>query len=134
MVKRFRLGFVAWLCLADLVLTVLALCLSSVFRLWLPLGAIVDLDQVALSPYVFLMALLIWMVVFQILSVYDPKRTLRLVDELLQLVLAALMATLGLAGALYFSFRDISRLQVIYFFVIDLVLLTGFRALLRLVF
>ena len=134
MLKRFGLRFVMWLFLADLTLTAFALRLSSAVRLWLPWGADIDLETVTLSFYVYLMVLFIWAVVFQMFSVYDPKRTLRLVDELQQLVLAAFMSTLGLAGALYFSFRDISRLQVIYFFGLDLALLMGLRILLRLLF
>ena len=134
MLKRFGLRFVMWLFLADLTLTAFALRLSSAVRLWLPWGAEIDLETVTLSFYVYLMVLFIWAVVFQMFSVYDPKRTLRLVDELQQLVLAAFMSTLGLAGALYFSFRDISRLQVIYFFGLDLALLMGLRVLLRLLF
>ena len=134
MLKRFGLRFVMWLFLADLTLTAFALRLSSAVRLWLPWGADIDLETVTLSFYIYLMVLLIWAVVFQMFSVYDPKRTLRLVDELQQLVLAVFMSTLGLAGALYFSFRDISRLQVIYFFGLDLALLLGLRVLLRLLF
>lgn len=134
MLKRFGLRLVVWVCLADLALTEIALRLSGTLRLWLPLGTELDLSKVTLSFYVYLMVTLIWAVVFQLFSVYDPKRTLRLVDELQQLVPAIFMSTLVFAGALYFSFRDISRLQVIYFFGIDLALLLGLRVLLRLAF
>lgn len=134
MLKRFGLRLVVWVCLADLALTEIALRLSGALRLWLPLGTELDLSKVTLSFYVYLMVTLIWAVVFQLFSVYDPKRTLRLVDELQQLMPAIFMSTLVFAGALYFSFRDISRLQVIYFFGIDLALLLGLRVLLRLAF
>lgn len=134
MLKRFGLRLVVWVCLADLALTEIALRLSGTLRLWLPLGTELELSKVTLSFYVYLMVTLIWAVVFQLFSVYDPKRTLRLVDELQQLVPAIFMSTLVFAGALYFSFRDISRLQVIYFFGIDLALLLCLRVLLRLVF
>ena len=134
MLKRFGLRLVVWVCLADLALTEIALRLSGTLRLWLPLGTELDLSKVTLCFYVYLMVTLIWAVVFQLFSVYDPKRTLRLVDELQQLVPAIFMSTLVFAGALYFSFRDISRLQVVYFFGIDLALLLGLRVLLRLAF
>lgn len=134
MLKRFGFGFVVLLCLVDLALTTIALRLSGTLRLWLPLGAEVNVNKIALNFYVYLMVVLIWTVVFQILSVYDPKRTLRLVDELQQLIPAVFISTLLFAGALYFSFRDISRLQVIYFFGIDLILLLALRVLLRLAF
>jgi len=134
MLKRLGLRLAVWMCLVDLALTGLALHLSGTFRLWLSLGAKVDLNKVTLNFYVYLMVLAIWTVTFQVFSVYDAKRTLRLVDELQQLIPATFMSTLIFAGALYFSFRDISRLQVTYFFAIDLSLLVGLRALLRLGF
>ncbi len=134
MLKRFGLRLVVWLCLADLVLTGFALRLSGVLRLWLPLGTDIDLSEVTLNFLIYLMILAIWMVIFQIFSVYDPKLTLRLIDELQQIIAAIFMSTLVFAGALYFSFRDISRLQAIYFFAIDLLLLVGLRLLLRLGF
>jgi exopolysaccharide biosynthesis polyprenyl glycosylphosphotransferase len=134
MLKRFGFGFVVLLCLVDLALTAITLRLSGTLRLWLPLGAEVNVNKIALNFYVYLMVVLIWTVVFQIFSVYDPKRTLRLVDELQQLVPAVFISTLLFAGALYFSFRDISRLQVIYFFGTDLILLLALRVLLRLAF
>lgn len=134
MLRRFGLRFVVWVCLADLALTGFALRLSGTLRLWLPFGTEVDLNKAAISFYVYLMVIAIWTVAFQIFSVYDPKRTLRLVDELQQLIPATFMSTLVFAGALYFSFRDVSRLQVIYFFGIDLSLLLGLRLLLQLGF
>jgi FlaA1/EpsC-like NDP-sugar epimerase len=134
MLKRFGLRLVVWVCLADLALTGLALRLSGTLRLWLPWGIKVGPNKTTLSFYVFLMVVMIWTVTFQIFSVYDPKRTLRLVDELQQLIPAIFMSTLVFAGALYFSFRDVSRLQVIYFFGIDLSMLMGLRILLRLGF
>jgi exopolysaccharide biosynthesis polyprenyl glycosylphosphotransferase len=134
MLKRFGLRLVVWICLADLALTGLSLRLSGTLRLWLPWGLKVGPNTTNLNFYVYLMVAAIWTVTFQILSVYDPKRTLRLVDELQQLILATFASTLVFAGALYFSFRDVSRLQVIYFFCIDLSLLVGLRILLRLGF
>lgn len=134
MLKRFGLRLVVWVCLADLVITGFALHMSGSLRLWLPLGASVTLNNVTLNMYVYLTAVLIWMVMFQMFSVYDPKRTLRLVDELQQLIPAVFMSTLVFAGALYFSYRDVSRLQVIYFFGLDLALLLSLRILLRLAF
>lgn len=134
MLKRFGLRFVLLLYLADLALTVLALYFSRVLRLTLPWGAEVDLDSVTLNLYVYLMVVLIWAVVFQLLSVYDPRRTIRFVDELLQLILAIFASTLVFAGALYFSFRETSRFQVLLFSGLDLLFLVGLRIVLRLVF
>ena len=134
MLKRFGLRLVVWVCLADLILSVLALRSSGILRLWLPFGADVTRNNVTLNLYVYLMAVVIWMVVFQLFSVYDPKRTLRLVDELQQVIPAISISTLVFAGALYCTYRDVSRLQVVYFFVLDMALLVVLRLFLRLAF
>ena len=134
MLKRFGLRFVLSLYLADLALTVLALYFSGALRLALPWGAEIDLDTVTLNLYVYLMVVVFWAVVFHLLSVYDPKRTIRFVDELQQLILALFASTLVFAGALYFSFRGISRFQVLLFAGLDLLFLVGLRVALRLVF
>ena len=66
-----------------------------------------------------------------LLSVYAP-RTLRPIDEAQLVIAAATLATLTLAGVLYFSLRDISRLEVLTFYLFDLFLLVGYRSVLRL--
>ncbi|MFZ5918602.1 MAG: sugar transferase [Chloroflexota bacterium] len=134
MLKRSSLRFALWLLLTDLALTAATLRLSGIARLWLPWGAAIKPYGVQLSAYIYLMAIPIWIVVFQIYAVYTPQRMLRLKDELQQLVAAVLTSTFIFAGMLYFTFRDISRLQVIYFAILDLICLVGLRLILRLIF
>jgi exopolysaccharide biosynthesis polyprenyl glycosylphosphotransferase len=114
----------------DLVLTALALRLASTARLVLPWGVELWPRAVMLGPQIYLLALVIWFLVFLLLSVYDPKRNLRLFDEMQSVSVAVLVATLALAGALYLSFRDVPRLLFLYFSAIDLGLLTAARFLL----
>ena len=58
----------------------------------------------------------------------------RLSDDIQITFLAITFATLVLAGLIYFSVRDLSRLLFLYFYIADLVLLLGWRILLRLGF
>jgi len=74
---------------------------------------------------------LIWAVIFMVLSLYNPSRVFRAVDEFPLVILATTLAAFSLAGILYLTFRDIPRYLFLYFFLIDLALLAGYRAVLR---
>jgi exopolysaccharide biosynthesis polyprenyl glycosylphosphotransferase len=127
-------GFTIFLCISDLALTAAALYAASVARLALPWGATIWPRNVRLSPQVYLLVTVVWVLVFLLLSVYDPKRTLRLADELQMILTAVPMSTLVFAGTLYVTYRDVPRLLFLYFFVIDLTLILCWRTLLRGVF
>ena len=109
------------LMLGDLSLTVLALVLADLLRSHLPLGRPLgsgprnDLD---LPLYLFVAV--IWPLVFQTLSMYQVRNTTTWVGEARKLLLAVGTAVFAFAGALYFTYRDVPRLMVVYFFVLDL--------------
>lgn len=134
MLKRTNINYALFLLGSDLVFTILSLNLASRARLLIPLGVRLTLKFVYLHPYIYLLVIVIWFLVFLFLSVYDPKRTLRLIEELQTLIPAIGAATLIFAGTLYLSFREVPRLLFGYFFIIDCVALVGFRILLRLAF
>jgi exopolysaccharide biosynthesis polyprenyl glycosylphosphotransferase len=114
----------------DIALTLLALYLASTLRPFLPFGMPLTAEHTRLPAVIYLLVALIWCMAFLLLSVHAP-RTLRPVEEA-QLVFAAVtLSTLTLGCALYFSFRQISRLQVITFYLLDFVLLIGYRLLVR---
>ncbi len=130
-----RRGSLTWgLLLGDLLLTALALWLSSLLRLLPPfvdLGLPLSVPQTRLPWQAYGMVLLIWGIVFLLLSVYNPERRLRAVDEVQLVALAVIISTLVFAGALYFSFRQISRLQILIFASLDMILLVGFHLMVR---
>ena len=136
MIKRFKLSFTLILLLFDLALTDLALYLSRHLRLALDLGKPTGPDGIWLyfDPALYLIVPLIWLIVFTVLSVYDSRRTLRVVDDLQTVTQASLVATLVLASLAYFFFRELSRLLFAYFFVLDLAVLWLWRIFLRLSF
>lgn len=135
MPKRSGTGYAFMLLLFDLCLTQVALYLASVARRHLPFGLELGRATTAYLPLnVYLTVGGLWLVIFVLLSVYDLRQKPRVTDELQRVVVAVAIATLVFAGALYVSFRDVPRLLFAYFFVLDLLLLVGFRLVTRLVF
>ncbi len=79
----------------------------------------------------FLLAGVIWSITLSASKVYDPQRIARLEEELPLLIRAIAIATVILAGALYFSYRGLSRLLYVYFFILDVTLCVLARLILR---
>ncbi len=131
MAKRFSLGFSLFLVISDVVLVVAALFLSEQARIHLPFGREAPLSQFDLPLPVYVMAPAIWLITFVIANVYDPKHTARLVNELQTIMPAAFFAWLVLIGALYLSFRAVSRLQMVYFLVFAVGLILAQRIAVR---
>jgi len=124
-------NFILYLAISDLSLTLVALFLATQFRLHLSFGQPLTPRLVQLPLAVYAMAFLIWGIVFLLLSVYDDRKNLRAVDEFQRLVLAVGFSVLVFAGTLYLSYREVSRLLFVYFALLDLAFLLGFRMLLR---
>jgi exopolysaccharide biosynthesis polyprenyl glycosylphosphotransferase len=130
MLKRFSVNFALLSLIVDLALTMSALRLAAWLRSALPFGP--DLSGMELAPaHVFAGAALIWLIVFMALSVYDPQRTLRAVDEFQQVILALMIAALCLAGFVFITYQVFSRYLFFYFFVMDASLLLGWRVIYR---
>ncbi len=125
-------NYILYLMVSDLSLTLIALFLATQFRLYLPFGQPLSPRLVRLPLGVYALAFAIWAVVFLLLSVYDDRKNLRAVDEFQRLVVAIGFSVLVLAGALYLTYREISRLLFGYFALLDVGMLLGFRILLRL--
>ena len=131
MLRRWSL---TWgLLLGDMLLTGLALWLTTLLRPITKFGAPLKASQAQIPWPVYGMVFFIWGMVFLLLSVHHPERRLRVADDLQSVTLAVIVATLVFAGALYFSFRQLSRLQILMFALFDLILLVGFHVAVRLV-
>lgn len=115
------------LALADLAATQTALVAADLARRVLPLGRSLDPGTYLLNPALHLMVLALWPVVFLTLGVYDMRRDTRPVGEARALLLAVGTAGFVFAGFLYFTYRDVPRLLVLYFAFFDLALLAGVR-------
>ena len=114
MVKRFSLSFVLFLFASDLALVAAALMLATQARAVIPLGEQGPISNWILPLPVYGLSVGLWAVTFPALNVYNPTRTVRLVSELQTITVATVFAFLMLTGALYLSFRSVSRLQILY--------------------
>ena len=111
MLKRFSVNFAVFSMALDLVLTLLSLYAAAWVRPimsgweWIrPLSWSPDL----LVPWpLYLAAGLIWLGVFLALSVYDPRRTYKAVNEFQNVFVAMVFA-----GFLYLSYRGVCFCQL----------------------
>ncbi len=128
------MNFAIFSMILDAVLVATALRLAVWVRPaldWLPWSRWVTYIHVPGLLYVVIPIL--WLAVFFLGSVYDPHRVFKAIDEFQRVSLATALASLSLAGLLYFTYRDISRWAVLLFSVIAWCLLLIWRAVARLI-
>lgn len=133
--RRFSVHFVILSIILDAGFTLLALVAAVVLRPSLAsLPFLQPLPKAHLPLLLYLLVPLLWIAIFLIASVYDPKRTYKVVDEFQNVIISIGVAALCFAGLLYFTFRDISRGLFVTFVLFDLCLLMGWRAAARFAF
>ncbi len=88
----------------------------------------------AVPLHLYLIFGLLWVFILTLLSVYDGRRNLYVVNELTNLTLGSLLASISLAGFLYLSYRDISRFLFIFFAVQAYIYTVSWRLIVRLAF
>ena len=74
---------------------------------------------------------MLWVAVLLLFAVYDGRRNLRVVDEMSSLTLGCALAGIASAGALYLSFRNVSRLLFLTFLILSFAALFAWRLALR---
>jgi exopolysaccharide biosynthesis polyprenyl glycosylphosphotransferase len=120
----------------DMILVIVGLLISAWMRSNIPFGhtgALAE-SQTQLPWVIYPLAILVYAIVFITNYVYDPKRVLRWYQEATRIWWATTMATTLMAGAMYFIYRELSRLQFIYFYIVALSLMLVMRALLRVLY
>lgn len=133
MLRRFSVNFAIFSMALDAIFTFLALRVAVLVRPALPpLPHLRPLDVVRLPSSLYLIAPLLWVLVFLIASVYDPRRIYKAVDEFQRAALGIGLAVLCFAGLLYFSYRGLSRWLFITFVLFDFLFLLGWRGIARL--
>jgi len=135
MLKQHSVNYAIFALIVDLLGTAGAFWAGARLRAGLPWG--LPLGDAAQNLYTLPLvaeALLLWLLVALVSSLYDPSRSYRAVDEFQNVGLAVLFYALALAGMLFFSERWISRLLVIYIIAIQWTALLGWRGLARIYF
>ena len=127
MFRRFR-RFLTLLAIGDVLLTLAALWLAGLLRLGLPLGRYLAPNLHPLvAPVVYGVVALAWLVTFQVLRVYDSQLATSVWGQIRRLSVAVPVSVFMLGGFLYLSYREVSRLLVVYFAVLDWLLLVLMR-------
>ncbi|HLC03949.1 MAG TPA: sugar transferase [Anaerolineales bacterium] len=118
----------------DLVIVPLGLLIAAQMRSILPFGRAGALAAEAVqTPWgVVALAIVCWMAALSLNGVYNPQLVLRWYNEAGRVIYSAGLATLVMAGLLYLGYRELSRLQFVYFLITTVVLLLSVRGLLRL--
>jgi exopolysaccharide biosynthesis polyprenyl glycosylphosphotransferase len=121
------------LLLGDLLLVQVGLWSSGQLRSLLPLGRGGALGEslTAVPAFVYGIAFLCWLLGLTASGAYNPQLSLRWFNEAWRVAWGAILATTLMAGVIYMTFRELSRLQFIYFFAVALALILGYRAGLR---
>lgn len=127
-----RAGLSLVFLLGDLITIFLALLLASWLRPGFDFGKPIEVTAAWPGWPVFGLALLVWALGFSFLDVYHLQKNLRPFDEAQRLIAAHAVTSLAFAGVLYFTFRDISRLQILTFALLSLFLLLAYRVAVRL--
>jgi len=119
--------------ITDIIIIPVGLIIASYLRATLPFGQSGSLSSEVVSlPWpVYVFAIVSWSTSLVINDTYDPDRVLRWYHEAGRVIWSSIVATVLLAGFIYMTYREISRLQFIYFFIVNLGLLLGYRAIFR---
>ncbi len=119
---------------SDLLAFVVSLLMAQVLRQRVSFGQPFVAAGGGFNLAIGLMAAIFWTVTFRQLQAYDLDHILRPSQELESVLGGIAVSMLLLAGVLYFTYRGLSRLLFVYFFVLDLLLTVCFRAAVRWVF
>ncbi|MBI5248233.1 MAG: sugar transferase [Desulfomonile tiedjei] len=114
------------LMLFDVMSTVLVLSAVEKLRPLLP-GRVITIGEGLPDPVVYLMVAVLSHAVFALNGVYDIKIVSSFEKQVRRLVGSYILTIIFLAGLLFFTFREISRMLVIYFAVGNLPLLLLIR-------
>ena len=118
MSKSNSLWSMLFLYISDIFIVLSVLELASFFRINLGFG-IEGPDVAFVTPYrLNILAVLIWIFVFQQASAYKPKIRFDIPYDVRVITIGHAMASLIFLGFLYLTYRDYSRLQALYFIAI----------------
>lgn len=134
MLRRFSVNFALFSMALDAALLAFNLWLAEVWRPVLNQLAFAQQleagSQLVPAGLYFVIPIL-WVLVLLLFGVYDGRRNLRVADEMSALTLGSALAVVASAGALYLSYRDVSRLLFLLFALLAIASLSIWRLLLR---
>jgi exopolysaccharide biosynthesis polyprenyl glycosylphosphotransferase len=75
-----------------------------------------------------------WIFIMVVFSVYDGRKNIRIVDEFSSLTLSAILAAITLAGILYLTYRETSRITFIFFVLTTYLVQVVWRVIARVIY
>lgn len=117
MFRRFSVNFALFSIVVDAVLIVSSLALAIYFRPAMNAFSFARkiIDPIIFPWFLYMIFPLIWILIFLQLSIYDGRRNLKFAHELVRLTGGSFLAAISLAGLLYLSYREVSRLLFLTF-------------------
>ena len=117
MLRRFSIDFALLSIGLDMVCVDIALGLATWLRPRLnTLSFVTFIPEPVVTPVaLYIIFPILWVIVLSLLSLYDSKRNLSLSKEITNLTLGTILAAVTLAGTLYLSYRDVSRVLFLNF-------------------
>ena len=99
------------------------------------LPGVAEITQAIHLPAILLLIFpILWVGILAAFSIYDGRKNIRMVDEFAALTAGAFIASISMAGILYFSFRDVSRALFLTAIVVAYLICLIWRMISRLVF
>ena len=129
MIKRFSTQYALFSLLLDILALVSAFLVATLLRRVLSFGS--PYREVRLPLPLILITVALWILIAFTVSLYEPKRIYKAIDEFQILTLAHGLFWLGTAGLLFFTFRFTSRLLVVYAIIISFILMIFRRIVMR---
>ncbi len=119
MVRRFSINYVILSILMDGIFVILSLMSSTYLRPFFnQIWFIKDINQpIELVPMIYVICLIVWIGILFYSGVYGVTKNVQFFQEFSNLFFASTLASLTLAGILYLTYRDISRLLFLLFIV-----------------
>ncbi|MFC1997593.1 sugar transferase [Chloroflexota bacterium] len=135
MFRRFSINFTIFSMALDCVIIALSLTTANFVRPYLnnmPFAA--DIAKPSIPILLYPIFVIVWVSIYFLLAVYDGRRNYYVVDELTNVSIGTLLAGVSLAGLLYLSYRDVSRLLFIFFVIQTYFAVVFWRLIARLTF
>jgi len=136
MFRRFSVNFVIFSIVFDAAIVMFSLVVATYVRPFLsrlPFAADFPL-YTPLPTLLYPGFAIAWVLILLLLSLYDGRRNVRVTDEISSLTLGSLLAAVAMAGMLYLSFREISRLLFLLFVLLAYLSMLSWRLVVRLTF
>jgi exopolysaccharide biosynthesis polyprenyl glycosylphosphotransferase len=134
--RRFSTNFAIFSIFLDAVLIISSLAIAQLIRpLFNGLSFVRVLPSGITIPWnLYIIFPLTWILVMLLLSVYDGRKNLKVIDEYGAVILGSFIAAISIAGEMYLSYREISRFLFVLFISLSFLLLIGWRSIVQMVF